>query len=231
MSGTDLPKVVYEGPTEFVATDLEPRPMRLRVLCPRGLPEDAQLRLVIRNFGAFLRNAWSLDEITASGEGRIHILHGLPQTFADLLAGGELPGGGGLIGGEQNHIYLCTVVVTERLGKGAELCFDLQGTMRSTAWLNGSLQVRLCLPGETEYVRIGDPITLQLGFQAMRNNLANAPGMDNRTGLWVVMEALRRCRGRQLNCALYSVSTVQEEVGLRGARTSAYGIDPRRGSY
>ena len=76
-------------------------------------------------------------------------------------------------------------------------------------------------------VRIGDPVTLQLGFEEMRNNLANAPGMDNKTGLWVVVEALRRAKN--LNCSLYAVSTVQEEIGLRGARTSAFEIDPHVG--
>ena len=75
-------------------------------------------------------------------------------------------------------------------------------------------------------VQIGDFVTLDLGIKLMRNNLANAPGMDNRTGLWVVMEALRRVSGRTLNCSVYSVSTVQEEIGLRGAKTSAFGIDP-----
>jgi endoglucanase len=78
-------------------------------------------------------------------------------------------------------------------------------------------------------VRVGDPVTLQLGFQPMMNNLANAPGMDNRTGVWVVMEALRRCASKSPKCAIYSVSTVQEEIGLRGARTSAFGIDPHVG--
>ncbi len=78
-----------------------------------------------------------------------------------------------------------------------------------------------------ELVRIGDPVTLQLGMQRMRNNLANAPGMDNSTGLWVVMEAMRRVAGESLACALYSVSTVQEEIGLRGAQTSAYRVEPR----
>ena len=77
-------------------------------------------------------------------------------------------------------------------------------------------------------VRVGDPVTLRLGYQEMRNGLANSPGMDNKTGLWVVIEALRRAAGR-LKCAMYSVSTVQEEIGLRGARTSAYGIDPHVG--
>lgn len=79
-----------------------------------------------------------------------------------------------------------------------------------------------------EVVRTGDPVTLELGFQELRNGLANAPGMDDKTGLWAVIEALRRA-GPELNCALYSVSTVQEEIGLRGARTSAFGIDPHVG--
>lgn len=78
-------------------------------------------------------------------------------------------------------------------------------------------------------VRVGDPVTLALGFQAMRNNLANAPAMDDKVGLWVVLEAMRRLKGQKINCALFSVSTVQEEIGLRGAQTSAFGIDPHIG--
>ena len=78
-----------------------------------------------------------------------------------------------------------------------------------------------------ELVQIGDSVTLQLGYQEMRNGLANAPGMDNRCGLWVVIEALRRAAKQKLRCGLYAVSTVQEEIGLRGARTSAFGIDPQ----
>lgn len=78
-------------------------------------------------------------------------------------------------------------------------------------------------------VKVGDPITLQLGMQPMRNNICNAPAMDDKTGLWVVIEALRRAGERPLKVALFSVSTVQEEIGLRGAQTSAYGIDPHVG--
>lgn len=79
-----------------------------------------------------------------------------------------------------------------------------------------------------EAVQIGDPVTLQLGFQEMRNGIANAPGMDNRTGLWVVIEALRRC-GPRLHCAPFAVSTVAEEIGLRGAQTSAFSVEPHVG--
>lgn len=77
-----------------------------------------------------------------------------------------------------------------------------------------------------QIIRIGDPVTLELGYQEMRNNLANSPGMDNRTGLWVVMEGLRRAAEQNPMCGIYAVSTVQEEIGLRGAQTSAFGIEP-----
>lgn len=78
-------------------------------------------------------------------------------------------------------------------------------------------------------VRIGDPVTLELGYRELRNGLAYAPGMDNITGVWVVMEALRRAGEQGLKAAVFAVSTVQEEIGLRGAYTSAYGVDPHIG--
>ena len=80
-----------------------------------------------------------------------------------------------------------------------------------------------------ELVRIGDPVTLQLGYQEMRNGLANSPAMDNKCGLWVVIEALRRASRRDLKVGVYAASTVAEEIGLRGAQTSAFGIDPHVG--
>ena len=78
-------------------------------------------------------------------------------------------------------------------------------------------------------VRVGDSVTMRLGMKELRNGYATATAMDNRTGVWVVVEAIRRARDRGLACAMYTVSTVQEEIGLRGARTSAYGVDPHIG--
>jgi endoglucanase len=75
----------------------------------------------------------------------------------------------------------------------------------------------------------GDPLTFALGYRELRNRLAVAPAMDDKVGLWTVMEALRLLRGRVLQAAVYCVSTVQEEVGLRGATTSTYGIHPTVG--
>lgn len=81
----------------------------------------------------------------------------------------------------------------------------------------------------TKIVAIGDSVTLQLGFLELMNGLATAPAMDNRTGLWVVVEALRRATALQPHCSLYAVSTVQEEIGLRGAKTAAFSVDPQIG--
>src|SRR5437868_7609716 len=64
----------------------------------------------------------------------------------------------------------------------------------------------------------------------MRDKLADSPGMDNNTCLWVSFEALRRAKQKGgLNVALHAVATVQEEIGLRGAITSAYGVHPHVG--
>jgi putative aminopeptidase FrvX len=79
-------------------------------------------------------------------------------------------------------------------------------------------------------VSIGDPITYKLGATELGNNLISSPGLDNKVGLFVTMEALRLCKEAKItNVGIYAVSTVQEEVGLRGARTAAYSIDPEVG--
>ncbi|MEM9411492.1 MAG: M42 family metallopeptidase [Planctomycetota bacterium] len=78
-------------------------------------------------------------------------------------------------------------------------------------------------------VSIGDPVTLQLGYQELQNNLVNGPAMDDRCGVWVVVEAMRRAKEMGVECGLYVASTVQEEVGLRGAKTAAYSVNPHVG--
>jgi endoglucanase len=80
-----------------------------------------------------------------------------------------------------------------------------------------------------EAIASGDPVTFALGYRPLRNGLASSPAMDDKVGLWVVMEALRLMHGKPAQAAVFCVSTVQEEIGLRGATTSAYGIHPTVG--
>lgn len=78
-------------------------------------------------------------------------------------------------------------------------------------------------------ITIGDTVTVELSYREMRGGLFTSPGLDDKVGVWVVMETLRLLRGKNPQAAIFSVSTVQEEIGLRGATTSAYGIHPHVG--
>lgn len=78
-------------------------------------------------------------------------------------------------------------------------------------------------------VRIGDPITIDVEFRELRNGFATARGFDNKMGAFIVAEALRLLSEDRPTAAVFAVATVQEEIGLRGARTSAYDVDPQVG--
>ncbi len=81
-----------------------------------------------------------------------------------------------------------------------------------------------------ELVQIGDPVTYNEEFQELNGGLAVARGFDDKIGVFTVGQALRLLRqGKKPKAAVFAVSTVQEEIGMRGARTAAYGIDPAVG--
>lgn len=78
-----------------------------------------------------------------------------------------------------------------------------------------------------ESVRVGDAITVQMTYSELKNGRIASSATDDKAGMWVVMEALRRVDASKLKVAAYAVSTTQEEVGLRGATTAAYHVDPQ----
>lgn len=81
-----------------------------------------------------------------------------------------------------------------------------------------------------ELISIGDPVTYIDDFMELKTGLAVARAFDDRIGSFIVAEVLRELsRSKTLKASVHSVSTVQEEVGLRGAKSSAYGIDPQVG--
>lgn len=78
-------------------------------------------------------------------------------------------------------------------------------------------------------VAVGDPIVIHPDFIEMRNGIVSSRAFDDRIGAWVVTEVLHALKGRKLNVAVFAVSTVQEEIGLRGGITSAYNVHPDAG--
>ena len=76
-------------------------------------------------------------------------------------------------------------------------------------------------------IRAGDPIVPDSTFAVMANpNLLLAKAWDNRIGCALAAETARRLVGQKHPNVLYAVATVQEEVGLRGAKTSSSKVRP-----
>lgn len=91
------------------------------------------------------------------------------------------------------------------------------------------LVIDLGMPGKKvrKLVRVGDVITFGVGFERFGKGMAVSRAFDDKCGVWVacrVMEELRAA-GRAKG-AFIAAATVQEEIGTRGAMTSAYGVNP-----
>ena len=77
-----------------------------------------------------------------------------------------------------------------------------------------------------ERVNVGDSVTFRLDITELHNDYVSAPGLDNKAGLFVCLEALRRCAREKCEVSLFVVSTVQEEIGSRGAATATNQLHP-----
>ena len=92
-------------------------------------------------------------------------------------------------------------------------------------------------------IKIGDPAVPDSKFELLKRiqitkkgaekkekevTLAMAKGFDDRIGAFIAAEVMRRLKEENIDHPnqIYGVATVQEEVGLRGARTSAHVIQP-----
>lgn len=94
------------------------------------------------------------------------------------------------------------------------------------------LFIDLGLPGAEvkKRVRIGDPITFDVGLETFGDGFAVSRAFDDKMGAWIaarVLEEVKKAGGPAGD--LTAAATVQEEVGLRGGITSAFGVDPQVG--
>ncbi|HNT78611.1 MAG TPA: M42 family peptidase, partial [Anaerolineae bacterium] len=76
-------------------------------------------------------------------------------------------------------------------------------------------------------VRVGDHVTMTGELLELKNGLVAGKALDNRASVAVVTLALEKLRDRLHAWDVYAVATVQEEVGVKGAITSAYGLAPQ----
>jgi putative aminopeptidase FrvX len=73
-------------------------------------------------------------------------------------------------------------------------------------------------------VKIGDPIGFNAEYAKISEDTVIGKAFDDRAGCAVMIETLKLLG--KTDCTVYAVGTIQEEVGLRGAGTAAFSIDP-----
>ena len=81
-----------------------------------------------------------------------------------------------------------------------------------------------------ERLSVGDAGAWSAGMTRLLGSCIAAPGLDNRAGAYVIAEAFRALAAAHPHAEVIAASSVQEEIGLRGAQVSAYTADARSGS-
>lgn len=72
-------------------------------------------------------------------------------------------------------------------------------------------------------LRIGDMVTLDRSMERF-GDCCSGKAVDNRVGVFVMIEAMRKLGAH--TCEIFPVATTQEEIGLRGATTAAFQVEP-----
>jgi endoglucanase len=89
--------------------------------------------------------------------------------------------------------------------------------------------VDLGLDGDSvsDQVRVGDYVVMDEPLIEVGDKIVSK-ALDNRIACWLGIESIRQldASGAGHNCEVYVVFTVQEEVGLRGARTASFAVQP-----
>jgi putative aminopeptidase FrvX len=80
-----------------------------------------------------------------------------------------------------------------------------------------------------EWVELGSPAVIDAGWRPLAGTRVSCRGFDNRIGAFIVTEAMRRLAGPALPIAVHMVASVQEELGLVGATTAAFDVQPHAG--
>jgi putative aminopeptidase FrvX len=216
----------------------------METICPTGIEEEA-VRVWRKEADRFADRTWSdvmgnaVAVINETGSPRIMLAGhtdeiGLQITYVDddgylffqTLGGWDpqvLPGQRvrirtksgtilGVIGRKAIH-----VMESDEVKKGAkieDLWIDIGATDKKDA---------------LSAVALGDAGVLDYGFEVLRGGIVAGRAFDDRIGAFVILEALRLAAELKPKAAIYAVATSQEEIGARGAITSAFGIDPAVG--
>ncbi|MFB6218360.1 MAG: hypothetical protein ABEH77_04135, partial [Halobacteriaceae archaeon] len=146
--------VSYEGPTEFAGPDGTAHPVRLTLATSRRLPEGTAVSAVVgRSFRSV--RTWALDGVAATA-GRVEVTQGVPDSF-EAAYRCHIPAS---YRDPPRQYRLVTATVRDAVPAGADVTFDLSGTLCEHAGVEPTLGVWLRWPGEDEPSPVGDPVSL-----------------------------------------------------------------------
>ncbi len=77
-----------------------------------------------------------------------------------------------------------------------------------------------------QQVSVSDPVAFAPNVISLGEHRISGRSLDNKIGLFVVSQVIKRLASQQRKSDIYGVATVQEEVGSRGAVTAGYNINP-----
>ncbi|MDP6101979.1 MAG: M42 family metallopeptidase, partial [Dehalococcoidia bacterium] len=153
--------------------------------------------------------------VTAEGYVRFQTLGGwldqalINQRWVILTRNGPVYGVSGL-----KTVHVMTAEARNQVFKRDQMFIDVGATSLEDA-------------EERLGIRPGDPIAPDSRFTMLSGgSLYLAKAWDDRVGLAVMVEGMRRLKDSSPPNTIYAVATAQEEVGLRGAHTSSYRVEP-----
>ena len=131
----------------------------------------------------------------------------LPGTGVEILTEkGHIPG---VIG--RKPIHLQTPDERKAVPKIEDLWIDIGAADKDAA---------------AKFVQVGDPIAFSRNFEMLSDTCIHSKSLDDKIGAFVIAEAFRQLAKRKIKVGVACVGTVQEELGLRGAITGAFGVNP-----
>jgi endoglucanase len=101
-------------------------------------------------------------------------------------------------------------------------------TDTSKSYKSEDMAIDTGLDAETvkSLVSVGDSISLPQSVGMLGKKQMSAKTMDDRASVAALISVMKRLRGAELECDVYAVAAVQEEVGCRGGKTTSFAINP-----
>ncbi len=133
-----------------------------------------------------------------------------------------------LVPGQRVYIHTAAGPVLGVMGKKPIHMIEVKDRETVTKFKNQFIDIGCSTRQETEkLVAIGDPVTFCVGLERLQGDRVTSRAFDDKMGAYVVARVLKAVRERgPAPVDLFGVSTVQEEIGLRGGATSVYGVNP-----